>query len=92
MDKYVELQTHRAMIYLPENSVEVTITAKVFHDGEIVNVSNKYDMEQIRDAFRKADDGYIDDEDKFVLTDEGKAYLEELENRNRGSVMFGSEN
>ena len=31
--------------------------------------------------FRKADEGYIDDDDTFVITDKGRAFLEELESR-----------
>ena len=74
----INLLEHRAMIYLPENSVGVLINASVYEDGEIIEVSKKMTMEEIRDAFRKADDGYIDDDDRFVITEEGKAYLEEL--------------
>ena len=75
----IELMEHRAMLCLPEDSVEVTINAKVYTNGEIVNVSKTYGMQDIREAFRKADDGYIDDDDTFVLTEKGKAYFDEIE-------------
>ena len=77
--KYIELQEHRAMIYLPEKAVEIIVNAKVYIDGKIQKVSLTYDMEQIREMFRKADEGYIDDDDRFVLTDKGRALLEEME-------------
>ena len=70
----VELDEHRAMIYLPENAVEIEVKAKVYHEGEIIDASKKMTLEDIRDAFRKADDGYIDD------TDKGKALLDEYKN------------
>lgn len=73
----IELMEHRAMIELPEDAVEAQIKVKVFHDGEIVDVVKTLKMSDLRTAFRKADDGYIDDEDTFVLTDKGMAYLEE---------------
>ena len=73
----IELMNHRAMIELPENSVEVEIKCRVFHEGELLNVSRKMTMEELRTAFRKADDGYIDEDDSFVLTDKGLAYLDE---------------
>lgn len=76
----VELDEHRAMIYLPENAVEVKVNAKVYHEGEIIDASKKMTLEDIREAFRKADDGYIDDDDVFYLTDKGKALLEEYKN------------
>ena len=74
----VELATHRAMIYLPEDAVEVEINAKVFKDGSLIDVMNKMTMKDLREAFRKADDGYVDEDDEFVLTDKGRQYLEEL--------------
>ena len=73
----IELMEHRAMVTLPENSVSVEINCKVFHDGEIINVSKTLSMEDIRTAFQKADDGYIDDDDTFVLTEKGLKWLEE---------------
>lgn len=76
---YIELQEHRAMMYLPENAVEVTMAAKVFENGELQTVSKTYNMSQIREMFRKADDGYVDDDDMFTLTDKGMEYLDYLE-------------
>lgn len=78
-EKTIELQEHRAMICLPEDAVEVEINAKVYFDGEIIDASKKLTMQELREAFRKADDGYIDEDDRFVITDKGRAYLEELE-------------
>lgn len=73
----IELTEHRAMVYLPESAVKVVINATVFECGELHNVSKELSLEDIRKAFQKADDGYIDDDDVFVLTDKGAAYLED---------------
>lgn len=81
-NEYIELKEHRAVLYLPENAVEVTMTAKVYVDGGLQTVSMTYDIAQIREMFRRADDGYIDDDDRFTITEKGLAYLEEME-RNR---------
>ena len=75
----IELKNHRAMVELPENAVEVELVCKVFHEGELLNVSRTLKMSDLRNAFQKADDGYIDDEDTFSITDAGLAYLKELE-------------
>ena len=80
--KYIEVNVHRAMIELPENAVEITVNAKVFTDGKLLEVSNVYDMAAVREMFRKADDGYIDDDDVFTITDKGREYLEGLKKRN----------
>lgn len=77
--EFVELASHRAMIELPEHSVEIELNCKVFEDGKIIGVSRTLGMDEIREAFRKADDGYIDDEDRFVLTEKGRQWLEEME-------------
>lgn len=79
-DKYIELTEHRAIICLPENTVEMTVVAKVYENGELQTVEMTYGISQIREMFRKADDGYIDDDDRFVITEKGLAWLEELEN------------
>lgn len=76
---YIELQEHRAIIGLPENTVELTITAKVFENGELQKVQMVYGMSQVREMFEKADKGYIDDDDRFVITDKGLQWLEEQE-------------
>lgn len=83
-EKFVELQEHRAMVHLPENAVEVTIQAKVFHNDGILSVKKEMKMEDIREAFRKADDGYIDDDDTFVITEKGREFLAEKTNNNIG--------
>ena len=74
----VELTEHRAIIGLPEDSVSVEIRATVYKDNELVNVTKVLSMSDLRTAFRKADEGYIDDDDTFVLTDKGMAYLDEI--------------
>ena len=73
----VELQEHRAMVYIPENAVSVTLNAKIFQNGKLMDVSKEMSMQEIQTAFRKADEGYIDDDDVFVLTDKGRQYLED---------------
>ena len=77
--EYIELTNHRAMIEIPENSVEVKMKIKVYVDGEIKTVSATLDQEMIREVFRKADDGYVDENDRFVITEQGLKYMEELE-------------
>jgi len=78
-EKTIELTEHRAMVLLPEDAVEVEMNAMVYHEGKLVDVSRTLSMADLREAFRKADEGYIDDDDQFVLTEKGKAFFEELE-------------
>jgi len=77
-NELVELTSARAMIYVPENAVEAELTFKVYQDGKLFDVSQKMDMKEIAEAVRKAEEGYIDEDDRFVLTDAGRAYVDEI--------------
>lgn len=77
----IDLMEHRAMVLLPENAVEVTVTCNVYYDGAIIQVSKVMDLSDIRAAFEKADSGYIDDDDRFVITEKGMKLLEERKNK-----------
>lgn len=72
----IEVKTHRAMIDLPENAIEITVTAMVYEGKKLQEVSKTYDLNDIREMFRKADEGYIDEDDRFVLTDKGREWLD----------------
>ena len=73
----VELMEHRAIVDIPEDTVELTLNCKVFHDGEVIDVQKVMKLSDIRESFRKADDGYIDDDDRFMITEKGLKWLEE---------------
>ena len=78
MAEEVMLTEHLAIVEFPEDAVEVTIIAKVYHDGELITVNKVLTMQDLRAAFRKADDGYVDDDDRFVITDKGRDFLEKM--------------
>lgn len=67
-----------AVIYLPNNAVELTLTAKVFMDGEIHELERTLEMDDIKAAFRRAEKGYIDDDDIFILNERGLHSLEKF--------------
>ena len=77
----IELTSARAMVYVPENAVEAVMTFTVYADGKLNKVEEKMNMHELQEAIRKADEGYIDEDDRFVLTDKGRAWLEEMKNR-----------
>lgn len=76
-DNTIELTEHRAMVCFPEDAVEIEINAKVFHDSKLMEVRKVLSMQDIRESFKKADDGYIDDDDMFCITEKGLQWLEE---------------
>ena len=50
----IELNEKWAVIGLPEDTVEVEITAKVYMNGEIVKVGKTLNMKELREAFQEA--------------------------------------
>lgn len=76
----IELNEKWAVIGLPEDAVEVEITAKVYMNGEIAKVCKTLNMQDVRKAFQEAEDGYIPSDAVFRLTDKGREYVEGLLN------------
>ena len=73
----IELEEEWIVIRLPKNTITADVTAKVWDGEKVVNVIKKLEMEDVKDAFRKAADGYIDEDDEFVITDEFKKAVDE---------------
>ena len=76
----VELNEKWAVISLPEDAVEVEISAKVYMNGEIVNIGKTLNMRNVRTAFQEAEGWYIPSDAVFHLTDKGREYVEGLLN------------
>lgn len=74
----IELESAWAVIDLPENAVKVRLEVDVYLDGRIGTVGRTLEMRDLKEAFRRGED-YFDDEDRFVLTEKGKEFFEELE-------------
>lgn len=73
----VILENRFAVIELPIDSINVTIFVKVYNNDKIIDVTKIMSLEDIRDAFNKAERGYIDDDDVFTLTDEFRRQIEQ---------------
>lgn len=68
-----------ALIYLPEGAVfaqfECRCIEKTDHSEKVKRALNIVDIKR---AFEYADADYIDEDDRFVITEAGKKFLEEL--------------
>lgn len=78
MNETIELEEKWAVISIPKDTVEIELNIKVFYNGELVKVGTVMGLDDVRTALRKAEEGYIDEDDRFVSTDNGKAYLDSL--------------
>lgn len=78
MNEEIELASERAIIDIPGNCVKIRLVCTIFLDGEkqeLQTVERTLSMSEIKEAVRKAADGYIDEEDMFYLTKKGEDWL-----------------
>lgn len=87
----VELEEDYIVLAVPTDSVELTISAKIYHDGRLMDVSCVMGMKEIQAMFREARDNYIPEDTVFSLTEKGKAYLEELKRRREQEAAEAAE-
>lgn len=74
----LELDTEFIVLAIPAASVEVTVTAKVWMNGEIKTVARTMPFQEVLDAIREAQEAYIP---VFTLTDLGRREPERLKER-----------
>ena len=74
----IELNEDFIAIAIPTATVELTIYAKVYEDGELMDVQKTYGLDELRKMFKEADEGYIPSDAVFTLTDKGREYAERL--------------
>ena len=75
--KEIEMQEKGAIVWLPENALEVKVTCKVYMDGKLRKVEKNIDLREAFEEYSVAEDvGYIPPHATFQLTDGGKRILE----------------
>lgn len=79
-ENVIEVSEKRAIVYLPENCVEVEFLCKTYDKGEIVKISKTLNLQEIQKSFADADKNYFEDDDKFDVTDKGLKWLDEHKN------------
>lgn len=79
--KTTDIELHNIIMQIPKNASELTITAKIIEGDKVVKVQGVYNVDEIFQA-RKDFLDYVDGGDDYnatySLTDEGRAYVEEL--------------
>lgn len=83
--KELELEEINVILKIPKNTTKLKITTTILHEGEEQKVKKKLNQEDIIEARRDFLDNVEDGDhydDLFVITDEGKRYLESLKNNN----------
>lgn len=83
----IELENGFIVLAIPKNTVEVTISAKVYHNGELQDVYRTMDFQEVREAFKEAEQGYIPSDAVFTLTPLGEKYAQELIQKQRSQFQ-----
>lgn len=78
IEKEIELTEKPAVIYLPENAIELYIEVKIYENGELQKVHRTVSMKELCDAFKDADENYFDPDATYHITEKGKEYLNSL--------------
>lgn len=63
----IELQENYAVLSLPKEAVEINLTVQVYHGGKIITVERTMSLEEIREAFKSAEDDYFAPDDIWSL-------------------------
>ena len=81
--KTMELEEMNIFLRIPKDAVALEVTASLLaEDGKVMKVSKKLAVSDIRDQRQAFLDNVEDGDDydaRFVLTEEGRDYLEQLE-------------
>lgn len=76
--KDIELEEENAVIRLPANTVKLKVKCEVYDGEKIVSVSKAFEMSDVRRAFQLAEEYFDDPDERYVLTEEGIKYLNQL--------------
>lgn len=79
----VELPQDFIVLAIPSATCEVYIEASVFADGELHKVHTTLEFNEVREAIKEAQNGYIPSDAIFQITPLGEKTLEELKARYR---------
>jgi len=86
LEEGLALDSEFIVLAVPASSVEVTISAKIWNNGEILEVKKVMPFEEVRAAMKEAEEGYIPSDAIFTLAPTSAEKLEELINKCRAKL------
>ena len=78
---YMQLSEEFIVLAIPDDTVEVDITAKIYVDHELHEVTKHMDFPEVRAAIREARQGYMPSDALFCLRKTGQDKVRELLDR-----------
>lgn len=77
-DIIMEFEEIPAVFYIPENTISVTIEAKILDENnKLITVTTDYNPAALREAIKDGEQ-FIPDDAVFQLTDKGKRLLNDM--------------
>lgn len=77
----VDLDQEFIVISIPDDTLELTIKAKIYINGELHDVTRHMDFPEVRAAIREARDGYTPSDALFTLCETGDEKIADLLHR-----------
>lgn len=78
---YMTLDEEFIALAIPDDTVEIDITAKIYFNHELHEVTKHMDFPEVRAAIREAKKGYIPSNALFCLRKTGRDKIEDLLDR-----------
>lgn len=77
-DEIMEFEEIPAVFYIPENTISVTIEAKILDENnKLITVTTDYNPAALREAIKDGEQ-FIPNDAVFQLTDKGKRLLNDM--------------
>ena len=77
-NKIMEFEEIPAVFYIPENTISVTIEAKILDENnKVITVTKDYNPAALREAIKDGEQ-FIPDDAVFELTDKGKRLISDM--------------
>lgn len=77
-NEMIEFEEIPAVFYIPENTISITIEAKVLDENnKLITVTTDYNPATLREAIKDGEQ-FIPDDAVFRLTTKGKDYLNHI--------------
>lgn len=74
----LELDEAFIVLGIPDDTLEIDITAKVYIDHEMMEVTKHMDFSEVRAAIREASEGYIPSDQLFMLAPTRQEKIQQL--------------
>ena len=77
-DEIMEFEEIPAVFYIPENTISVTIEAKILDENnKLITVTTNYNPVALREAIKDGEQ-FIPDDAVFELSDKGKKLISDI--------------